>query len=233
MATKDELRAKLRIPAGRLDAINDLLLDPDSAGRERPAGRGRQVRHAGRDQPQGRGRAAARQSAAPAGRARLRSIWTTIQWLTAQRDAGAFVSEAEYRRSVLGDQGRRDDLPGRFRGHPGDQRGAVLPLADRRSQAGHRQPGADARPLHPRAQDARVGGRLRRHAGARRGHADHGRVVRRDAGHQGHRRLERPPRRPGHHHRLLRRHRPAQRSCRSSGWTSTSTTTPPTACSRC
>ena len=30
MATKDELRAKLHIPAGRLDAINDLLLDPDA-----------------------------------------------------------------------------------------------------------------------------------------------------------------------------------------------------------
>ena len=30
MATKDELRAKLRIPAGRLDAINDLLLDPNA-----------------------------------------------------------------------------------------------------------------------------------------------------------------------------------------------------------
>ena len=30
MATKDELRARLRIPAGRLDAINALLLDPNT-----------------------------------------------------------------------------------------------------------------------------------------------------------------------------------------------------------
>ncbi len=35
-----------------------------------------------------------------------------IEWLVAQRDAGAFVTEAEYRRSVLGDAGRYDDLPG-------------------------------------------------------------------------------------------------------------------------
>ena len=42
-------------------------------------------------------------------------------------------------------------------------------------------------------------------------HADHRGVVRGDAGHQGHRRLQRPPERPSDHHRLLWRHRPAQR----------------------
>ena len=30
MTTKDELRARLRIPASRLDPINDLLLDPNT-----------------------------------------------------------------------------------------------------------------------------------------------------------------------------------------------------------
>ena len=48
-------------------------------------------------------------------------------------------------------------------------------------------------------------------AGGRGGDADHRRQRRRDARHEGHRRLERPPRRPGHDHRLLRRRRPAQR----------------------
>ena len=106
MATKDELRAKLRIPAGRLDAINDLLLDPDTRVVNDLLD---VIARYGTPEEINRKAADARQLDNLLLRLAERDCeyLDEIQWLTAQRDAGAFVSEAEYRRNVLGDQGRR------------------------------------------------------------------------------------------------------------------------------
>ena len=101
MATKDELRAKLRIPAGRLDAINDLLLDPDARVVNDLLD---VIARYGTPEEINRKAAEARQLDNLLLRLAERDCeyLDQIQWLTAQRDAGAFVSEAEYRRSVLG-----------------------------------------------------------------------------------------------------------------------------------
>ena len=113
MATKDELRAKLRIPAGRLDAINDLLLDPDARVVNDLLD---VIAKYGTPQEINRKAADARQLDNLLLRLAERDCeyLDEIQWLTAQRDAGAFVSEADYRRSVLGDRAEtmtfRDDF---------------------------------------------------------------------------------------------------------------------------
>ena len=111
MATKDELRAKLRIPAGRLDAINDLLLDPDARVVNDLLD---VIARYGTPQEINRKAADARRLDNLLLRLAERDCeyLDEIQWLTAQRDAGAFVSEAEYRRSVLGAKAADDDLPG-------------------------------------------------------------------------------------------------------------------------
>lgn len=103
MATKDELRAKLRIPHDRLDAINAVLLDPntrivdDLLDRIAKYGTPEEIN-------------------AKAAKARdFDNLMTRLAehdcrylddliWLQKQRDAGAFISEAEYRRMVLGDK---------------------------------------------------------------------------------------------------------------------------------
>ncbi len=103
MTTRDDLRARLRIPHDRLDAINAVLLDPDM----------RVVNNlldvvAKYGTPE--------QINAKANKARdFDNLMTRLAehdcrylddliWLQGQRDAGAFISEAEYRRLVLGDK---------------------------------------------------------------------------------------------------------------------------------
>ena len=206
----NDLRKRLRISGARLDEVNALLLNPDSEAITAVLD---VVARYGTPEEINRKAAQARKLSTLTGRLRaIRSPYLKdLKWLTAQRDAHAFVSMADYRKQVLGKQAAKADF---------DEGMAVtlevsalqyFPVADRGGQAVHRQPRADAGALHPRAQDERVGGRSGRPGGHRRGHADHRRVLRGDAGHQGHRRLQRPPERPGHHHRLLWRHRPAQR----------------------
>ena len=186
MATKDQLRAKLRIPADQLDAINDLLLNPDARVMNDLLD---VVDKYGRPEEINRKAADARQ---------LDNLLRRLDEINCVLRRYPLADRAARQRRVrqrgrvsarrARGQGRRDDLPGRLRRHPGNQRAAVLPVADRRGEAGHRQPRADAGPLHPRAQDEGVGGRQRRHAGDRRGDADRRRILRGDAGHQGHRR---------------------------------------------
>lgn len=103
MTTKDELRARLRIPNERLDAINAVLLDPDS----RVVNDLLDViaRHGTPEQIN-----------AKAARARdFDNLMTRLAehdcrylddliWLQQQRDAGAFISVADYRRMVLGER---------------------------------------------------------------------------------------------------------------------------------
>jgi hypothetical protein len=101
MTRKDELRAKLRIPQQRLDDINALLLDPNSrvvndlldvvAQYGAPAEINRQAAEA-RNLDNLLFRLAEHNC----------KYLDDIEWLIAQRDAGAFIAEADYRRAVLG-----------------------------------------------------------------------------------------------------------------------------------
>ena len=99
----DDLRERLRIDVGQLAAINDLLLDPHNeainalleivAKYGTPEEINRKAREARRlDNLM----------------ARLREIGSPyledIEWLIAQRDAGAFITVDAYRRKVLGDR---------------------------------------------------------------------------------------------------------------------------------
>ena len=103
MATKDDLRARLRIPHDRLDAINSVLLDPNTrvindlldvvakyGTPEQINARAAQAR----DFDNLMTRLAERGC----------GYLDELLWLMAQRDDGAFISEAEYRRLVLGDK---------------------------------------------------------------------------------------------------------------------------------
>lgn len=103
MATRDELRSRLQIPHDRLDAINAVLLDP-----------GTRVVNDLLDVVARHG--TPEEINAKAARARnFDDLMTRLAehdcrylddliWLQQQRDAGAFISAAEYRRMVLGDK---------------------------------------------------------------------------------------------------------------------------------
>ena len=110
MTTRDELRARLKIPHARLDAINDLLLDPDMTI----------VNDlldviAKYGTPEEINAKAARMSDFPFLMTRLAEhdcrYLDDLEWLIAQRDAGAFVTEAEYRRDILGDRAAATAFP--------------------------------------------------------------------------------------------------------------------------
>jgi hypothetical protein len=112
-AVASDLRDRLAIPAGRLTELNAFLLRP-----------GNRVvddllavvaRYGTPDEINARARLAGQ---LPALRERVAAIQPAylrdLDWLAEQRDAGAFVSLADYRRSVLGDRAAtihfRDDL---------------------------------------------------------------------------------------------------------------------------
>ncbi|MBP1704859.1 MAG: hypothetical protein H6Q36_598 [Chloroflexi bacterium] len=98
-----DIRRRLAIPAARLDELNALLLDPDTrvvndilavvARHGTPEEINRRAREAGR---------------LPVLLERVRAArpdyLADLEWLAEQRDRGAFVSVAEYRRSVLGER---------------------------------------------------------------------------------------------------------------------------------
>jgi hypothetical protein len=96
-----DLRARLRIPEARLGAINDVLLDPES----RVIGDLLAVvsRYGTPEEINAKAREAGRLENLMA---RLEKQGSPhlgdLKWLIAQRDAGAFVSVVDYRRSVLG-----------------------------------------------------------------------------------------------------------------------------------
>jgi hypothetical protein len=101
MAARDELRARLRIPEDRLAAINAVLLNPDSrivndfldvVSRYGTPEEINAKAASARRLPNLMARLAAQDS----------PYLADVQWLIEQRDAGAFVSVAEYRRAVLG-----------------------------------------------------------------------------------------------------------------------------------
>lgn len=101
MTPRDDLRARLRIPHDRLDAINAVLLDPDT----RVVNDLLDVVAKYGTPEQINARAATARD--------FDTLMTRLAehdcrylddliWLRQQRDAGAFISEAEYRRMVLG-----------------------------------------------------------------------------------------------------------------------------------
>jgi hypothetical protein len=113
MGKKEDLRLRLRISAKQLGAVNDLLLDPRSRViKELMA----VVAKYGTPEE-------INAKAAEAGKlgnlmARLETekspYLADVKWLMSQRDAKAFVSVAEYRKSVLGDQAARMKFKEKF-----------------------------------------------------------------------------------------------------------------------
>lgn len=101
MTTKDDLRARLRIPNDRLDAINAVLLDPDTRVVNDLLD---VIAKYGTPEEINRKAAEARNLDNLLGRLAERgcSYLDDLLWLVAQRNDGAFVTEAEYRRNVLG-----------------------------------------------------------------------------------------------------------------------------------
>jgi hypothetical protein len=105
---ESELRSRLRIPESRLEEINALLLDPNSQVINdllTVVGRYGTIEEINRQATEAR--------SLPNLMARLREIDSPylidLEWLIAERDAGAFVSLADYRRKVLGD--KADTMP--------------------------------------------------------------------------------------------------------------------------
>jgi hypothetical protein len=102
MTDRNLLRARLRIAPDRLEAINAALLDPDS-----------QVVNALLDvvakygTPEQINARASEARKVPNLLSRLSESGSPylqdVEWLIAQRDAGAFISERDYRKSVLGE----------------------------------------------------------------------------------------------------------------------------------
>jgi hypothetical protein len=99
----NRLQDRLRISTANLDEINSLLLDPDSQ-----VVRGVLDVVARYGTPEEINRKAAEARQLDNLMARLREVDSPyvadLEWLIAQRDAGAFISEAAYRRKVLGDR---------------------------------------------------------------------------------------------------------------------------------
>ena len=97
----DNLRDRLLIPIANLDTINDLLLDPDSHLVNRLLD---VVRKYGT--PEEINRKAEEARRLPNLMARLKQVKSPylkdLEWLIEQRDLGAFISLADYRRKVLG-----------------------------------------------------------------------------------------------------------------------------------
>jgi len=110
---KSELRSRLRIPESHLEVVNALLLDPNSQVINdllTVVDKYGTVEEINRNATEARSLANLM--------ARLREIdspyLADLEWLIAQRDTGAFVSLADYRRKVLGDKANtmqlQDDL---------------------------------------------------------------------------------------------------------------------------
>ncbi|MBL7199054.1 MAG: hypothetical protein ISS56_02800 [Anaerolineae bacterium] len=102
-----ELQERLQIPVDRLDEINALLLDPDAPVVQAFL---EVVSRYGTPEEINRKAAVARDLGNLMARLRERNSphVDDLEWLIEQRDRGAFISEREYRRTVLGD--RADEM---------------------------------------------------------------------------------------------------------------------------
>jgi len=104
-----DIRNRLSIPTDRLNALNDLLLDPDS--RVISDFLDVVAEFGTPDEINAKG-AAARQL--PALRAKVAAtrpeFLADLDWLEEQRDRGAFISEADYRKKILGDKAEQTEF---------------------------------------------------------------------------------------------------------------------------
>jgi hypothetical protein len=103
MTNRESLRARLHIPPDRLEAINVVLLDPDS----RVVNDLLDVvaKYGTPEQINGQAAEARRLPNLLTRLADADSPYLKdVEWLLAQREAGAFVSERDYRRRVLGER---------------------------------------------------------------------------------------------------------------------------------
>src|SRR5512138_3000896 len=97
----NDLRSRLQIPAARLDALNGLLLAPESRIVNEMLA---VVAKYGTPEEINAKARAARQLPALLDRVKATrpEYLADLEWLTAQRDSGAFVSIPEYRQMVRG-----------------------------------------------------------------------------------------------------------------------------------
>ena len=106
MVDRDTLRARLIIPSDRLDNINALLLDPSTQAVNDLLD---VVLKHGTPEEINTKAACARDFGTLMTRLaeHNRTYLEDVEWLIAERDAGAFVTEAGFRRAVLGEQAER------------------------------------------------------------------------------------------------------------------------------
>ena len=132
----DNLRELLKISEDRLNEVNDLLTDPanETVGQilaivDKYGG------------PKEINRKAAEACKFENLMTRLKEIKSPyvveVEWLAEQRDKNAFVSMADYYDRIIGDRDVGNSNQSGQCGDPGNQRLAVFPLADCRSQTGH------------------------------------------------------------------------------------------------
>jgi len=96
-----DLRARLRIPENRLEGINEVLLGPNSRVVDDLLAV--VARYGTPEEINAKANEARKLENLMARLRKLGSPYVAdVEWLIAQRDKGAFVSEAEYRRGVLG-----------------------------------------------------------------------------------------------------------------------------------
>jgi len=96
-----DLRARLRIPESRLEGINEVLLGPNSRVVDDLLAV--VARYGTPEEINAKANEARKLENLMARLRKLGSPYVAdVEWLIAQRDQGAFVSEAEYRRGVLG-----------------------------------------------------------------------------------------------------------------------------------
>ena len=102
----ETLRQMLKIPYDRLDDINAVLLDPDIEVVNNFLEVVEKIWHAGGDQPQRPPRPRQLPNLLKKVEQTQPEYLKDLKWLAEQRDRGAFISVADYRRKVLGDQRR-------------------------------------------------------------------------------------------------------------------------------
>ena len=109
----DQLKKLLAIPKSRLDAVNQVLLDPDTKiindflGVVAKYGTPEEINRKAREARELKRLYKKVEAIKP-------SYLKDLQWITEQREAGKFISIPEYRRQVLGDKARRKKFADEF-----------------------------------------------------------------------------------------------------------------------
>jgi len=128
-----DLRARLQIPTSRLDAINAVLLDPNSRVMSdmmaviAKYGTPEEINHKHRESRK-------MENLFRQVEAKALPYIKDLNWLIEQRDRGAFVSVADYRQKVLGEAAKKTN----FKDDQTVLAGKLVALSDgHAAQAGH------------------------------------------------------------------------------------------------